>query len=283
VTRLDPAGRKLFLDSGEAVGYDTLVYALGSRTAWHGIPGAAEHAYPMERAAELRDRLRAADRPGTVAVVGGGSTGIELAAELAEAFPEHQVRIVASGQVGGWLSARGRAHVLRTMDRLGVRVHTQAAVTEVGPDGLRTTAGPIPADVVAWAASMEPPALAAEAGLAVAADGRALVDEHLRSLSHPEVLVAGDAAAVTVPGVGTLRMGCATALPMGQYLGRLLAGRTDRPFTFRYTGQCLSLGRRDGLAQLTRADDSMRSTVLTGGAGRLTKAAILSYVTRTLR
>ncbi|MFI9273780.1 NAD(P)/FAD-dependent oxidoreductase [Kitasatospora sp. NPDC052896] len=283
VTRLDLAGRKVFLDSGQAVGYDTLVYALGSRTAWHGVPGAAEHAYPMERAAELRDRLRGADRTGSVAVVGGGSTGIELATELAEAFPERRVRIVAAGQVGGWLSDRGRAHVLRTLDRLGVRVHTQARVTEVGPDGLRTTAGPIPAAVVAWAASMEPPALATEAGLAVAADGRALVDGHLRSVSHPEVLVAGDAAAVTVPGTGTLRMGCATALPMGQYLGRVLAGRTDRPFAFRYTGQCLSLGRRDGLTQLTHGDDSMRPSVLTGGAGRLTKAAILSYVARTLR
>lgn len=281
-TGLDPNARKVFLDTGEAIGYDTLVYALGSRTAWHGVPGAAEHAYPVERAGELSERLRTGE-PGTVAVVGGGATGIELAAELAEAHPGWRVRIVAAGQVGGWFSAKGRGHVLRVLERLGVDVHEQSAVTGVDPEGLTTGRGRIPADVVAWAAAMDPHPLAAEAGLAVAADGRAIVDRHLRSVSHPGVYVIGDAAEVTVPGTGTLRMGCATAQPMGRYLGRVLAGRTDKPFAFRYAVQCLSLGRRDGLLQLIHGDDSMRPTVFTGPVGRLAKAAIVGGVVSTLR
>ncbi|MEV7601711.1 FAD-dependent oxidoreductase [Kitasatospora sp. NPDC089797] len=280
---LDPAGHKVLLDDGTALGYDTLVHALGSRTAWHGVPGAAEHAHPVERAAEVRRLIAGADRPGTLAVVGGGATGIELATELAEAHPRWKVRIVAAGQVGGWLSPRGRAHVLRVMDRLGVTVHEQAAVTEVTADGLRTAAGPLDADLTVWAASMEPHPLAAEAGLAVDARGRALVDDRLRSLSHPDVHVVGDAAAVTVPGVGTLRMGCATALPQGRYLGRLLDGRTGAPFSFRYTVQCLSLGRRDGLLQLVGPDDSMRPTVVTGTAARLAKAGIVAGVLAALK
>ncbi|MFJ2188071.1 NAD(P)/FAD-dependent oxidoreductase [Kitasatospora sp. NPDC087861] len=280
---LDLAGRKVLLDDGASLGYDTLVYALGSRTAWHDVPGAAEHAYPAERAAELHRRLHEADRPGTLAVVGGGATGIELATELAEAHPRWRVRIVAAGQVGGWFSARARTHIRQVMDRLGVTVHEHATVAEVTPAGLRTTAGPIDADVTAWAASMEPHPLAAEAGLAVDDRGRALVDALLRSVSHPDVHVIGDAAAVTVPGTGTLRMGCATALPQGQYLGKLLDGRTAKPFTYRYVAQCLSLGRRDGLLQLVHGDDSMRPTVLTGTAGRLAKAAIVTGVLSTLK
>ncbi|MEV7779351.1 FAD-dependent oxidoreductase [Kitasatospora sp. NPDC088351] len=282
-TRLDLTARKVFLDTGEAVSYDTLVYALGSRTAWHGVPGAAEHARTAEQAAELAERLRSAERPGTVAVVGGGATGIELAAELAEAHPRWRVRIVAAGQVGGWFSARGRGHVLRVLERLGVEVHEQSTVTAVDAAGLDTARGRIPADLVAWAAAMEPHPLAAEAGLAVTASGRAVVDDRLRSVSHPDVYVIGDAAEVTVPGTGTLRMGCATAQPMGKYLGRVLAGRTDRPFAFRYAVQCLSLGRRDGLLQLIHGDDSMRPTVFTGRAGKLAKAAIVGGVVSTLR
>ena len=81
VTELDLAGRKVFTDGGpggegEAIGYDTLVYALGSRTAWRraggeapDVPGAREHAYSMEHAEELNERLRRPDT-GTVAVVG---------------------------------------------------------------------------------------------------------------------------------------------------------------------------------------------------------------------
>jgi NADH dehydrogenase FAD-containing subunit len=282
-TRLDLAGHKVFLDTGEAVPYDTLVHALGSRTAWHDVPGAAEHAYPVERAAELSARIRTTAPGGTLAVVGGGSTAIELAAELAEANPGLRTRIVTAGQVGDRLSARGRAHVLATLRRLGVEVRERSTVTEVTPDGLRTTGGDVPADVVAWAASMAPHPLAAEAGLTVAPDGRALVDDRLRSVSHPDVHVIGDAAHVTVPGTGTLRMSCATALPMGRYLGRLLAGRTEAPFTFRYSVQCLSLGRGDGLLQLIHGDDSMRPTVLTGTAGRLAKAAIVAGVAASLR
>ncbi|MEV7022360.1 FAD-dependent oxidoreductase [Kitasatospora sp. NPDC093558] len=280
---LDLDGHKVLLDDGTALGYDTLVYALGSRTAWHDVPGAAEHAYSAERAAELDRRLRNAAEPGTLAVVGGGATGIELATELAEAHPRWRVRIVAAGRVGGIYSPKGRAHILRVLDRLGVTVHDDTTVTEVTPTGLRTTAGPIEADVTVWAASMEPHPLAAEAGLAVDDRGRALVDEYLRSASHPDVHVVGDAAAVTVPGTGTLRMGCATALPMGQYLGKLLDGRTDKPFAYKYVAQCLSLGRRDGLLQLVGGDDSMRPTVLTGTAGRLAKAAIVGGVLAALK
>ena len=280
---LDLAGHEVLLDDGTALGYDTLVYALGSRTAWHGVPGDAEHAHPVERAAEVPGLIGGSHRPGALAVVGGGATGIELATELAEAHPDWQVRIVAAGPVGGAYSPKGRAHIRRVLDRLGVTVHENATVTEVTPDGLRTTAGPIDADLTVWAASLEPHPLAAEAGLAVDERGRALVDEHLRSVSHPDVHVVGDAAAVTVPGVGTLRMGCATALPQGQYVGRLLDGRASEPFSFKYVVQCLSLGRRDGLLQLVHPDDAMKPTVFTGTAGRLAKAGILTAVHSALR
>jgi NADH dehydrogenase FAD-containing subunit len=283
VQEIDLTARKLLLDSGESLGYDTLVYALGSRTAFHGVQGAAEHCYPTERAAELHRRIREAPEPGTVAVVGGGATGIELAAELAEAYPRRQVRIVSAGQVGGWFSPKGRAHVLRTFERLGVHVNEHTRVTAVGPGGLRTDRGPIDADLVAWAAAMEPNPLAAEAGLAVTPEGQAVVDEYLRSVSHPEVYVIGDAAAVTVPGTGKLRMGCATALPMGRYLGKVLGGGAAKPYAYSYAVQCLSLGRKDGLLQLIHGDDSMRPTVLTGAAGRLGKAAIVKGVAASLR
>ncbi|MEV4557293.1 FAD-dependent oxidoreductase [Kitasatospora sp. NPDC049285] len=283
VTELDLAGRKVFTADGEPLGYDTLVYALGSRTALDAVPGAAEHAYAPEHAERLRARLVGAPEPGTLAVVGGGATGIELATELAEAYPRWQVRLVASGRVGGWLSARGRAHVLAVLARLGVQVEEDRRVTAVGPDALETDAGPLPSDVVVWAASMEPHPLAAASGLAVTDRGQALVDDRLRSVSHPDVHVIGDAAAVDVPGIGRLRMACATAFPQGRYLGKLLSGRTDEAFAYRYATQCISLGRGEALVQLIHGDDSMRDRVLTGALGRLIKALIVQGVPLGLR
>ncbi|MFJ5882591.1 NAD(P)/FAD-dependent oxidoreductase [Kitasatospora cineracea] len=280
---IDLDAREVRTEDGGRLAYDTLVYALGSRTAWGGVPGAAEHAYSAERAEELRRRLTGAPAPGTVAVVGGGPTGIELATELAEAYPAWQVRLVAAGRVGGWLSERGRAHVRAVLGRLGVRVDEEHRVTAVTADGLSCPTGDVPADVVVWAASLEPHPLAAESGLAVNARGRALVDDHLRSLSHPDVYVIGDAAAVDLPGTGELRMACATAMPQGRYLAKLLTGRTGKPFSFRYVTQCLSLGRGEALVQLIHGDDSMRPRVLTGPAGRLVKAGIVKGLPLSLR
>jgi NADH dehydrogenase len=96
VAGLDPAARQILLADGEKLGYDYLILATGVAAAYHGIPGAAEHAlglYTRRDAIALRDRITAElDRvsrtrlPGdvTVTVIGGGPTGVELAGTLAD-------------------------------------------------------------------------------------------------------------------------------------------------------------------------------------------------------
>ena len=304
VTELDLAGRKVFTDGGpggegETIGYDTLVYALGSRTAWRRarggadgadgadaadeVPGAREHAYAMENAEELSERLRRPD-DGTVAVVGGGATAIELASEIAEAYPNRRVTIVGAGRVGGWFSARGRAIVRKNFDRLGVVVRENSEVTAVDSKGLMTAGGRIDTDIMIWAASVEVGPLAAESGLAVDEHGEALVDEYLRSVSHPEVYVAGDAAALTLPGMGRVRKGCVTAEPMGRYVGdALAAGRARRPFGFSFRLQCLSLGRNSGLLQLVTRHDVMTERAYGGRVGKAVKSGIVWFIVTALR
>ncbi|MEU9121075.1 FAD-dependent oxidoreductase [Streptomyces sp. NPDC048506] len=263
---IDLAGRSVSLDDGTVVRYDRLVYALGSRTDTAGVPGAADHAYTVERAGELGARL--AEGGGTVAVVGGGLTGIELAAELAESATSWETRLVTGQEPGAGLSPAGRRHVAAALERLGTRVHTNTRVTAVHPHGLSTDHGEIPADVVVWTAALTVPPLAAAAGLAVDARGRALVDATLRSNSHPDVFVVGDAARVSAPGIGELRMACATAMPTGAYaaeaIDALSRGRQPGPFRFRYVAQSVSLGRNDAVIQAVRADDSPHHLVITG-------------------
>ncbi|GAA1821622.1 FAD-dependent oxidoreductase [Planosporangium flavigriseum] len=194
------------------------MYALGSRTDTRGgVLGAGDRAYPVEAATELRKRLF--DGPGSLAVVGGGLTGIELAAELAETYPDWQVRLLSGTVLGAGLSERGRTHVRATLATMGVRVAEGRHVR---------SADEVDADVVVWAASMTAVTdLAERAGLAVDAAGRIRVDEALRSVSHPEVYAAGDAAAATAPVPGLLRMACATALPTGAHAAAaLLTGRS---------------------------------------------------------
>ncbi|MGV9314987.1 NAD(P)/FAD-dependent oxidoreductase [Streptomyces sp. NPDC003691] len=298
-TALDPAARTITTDDGRTLPYDRLVYALGSRT---GTPAAAPapgrpaspapgttaapdstppapdgRLYTAETAAELRRRMHGT--PGTVAVVGGGLTGIEMAAELAESHPGWSVRLLSGGPVAAGHSARGRAHVLTALADLGVRV--EEGTTVPGPEA-------VDADAVVWAASMVPnTGLASAAGLTLdPATGRIAVDTTLRSLSHPEIYAAGDAAAAHSDLAGALRMGCATALPTGSRAASSvisdLRGEQPGALKFTYLLQCVSLGRRDGLVQFVRKDDSPRPRALTGRTAARVKEQIVLSTVRTL-
>ncbi|MFC4852180.1 NAD(P)/FAD-dependent oxidoreductase [Actinophytocola glycyrrhizae] len=280
VTAVDPGDRSVVLAGGDRLPYDTLVYALGSGMDLTSVPGVAEHAHTVavaEEAQRLRARLRTGD---VVTVVGGGLTGIEAATELAEQRPELKVRLVTAGALGAALSEKGRRHLRRVFARLGIEVRDEAEVAEVRADGVVLAEGEhVRSDVVVWTTGFTVPSLAADAGLAVDDHGRLLVDETLRSTSHPEVYGVGDAAAVRMPGGQELRMACATGLPAAQQAIRALlarrAGRRPKPFRFRYVNQCISLGRRDALVQFVNADDQAKESVLTGRLAALYKETVV--------
>lgn len=268
VTGIDLDARKVVLTTG-ALAYDRLIYALGSRADLGAVPGAAEHAYAVSTREDAEELAAALAHARAVAVLGGGLTGIEVAAELAESRPDLDVRLVTGGAFGQALSRKGGRHVARVFDRLGVEVRDHADVTEVRADGLVLATGELlAADVVVWTAGLTVPDLAARAGLAVDGRGRVVVDGSLTSVSHPEVLAVGDAAAIKRHDGLELRMACATGLPTAQKavrgLARRLGGREPGPLGFRYYNQCVSLGRRDGLIQFVDADDRPRERVLTG-------------------
>ncbi|MFH8790952.1 NAD(P)/FAD-dependent oxidoreductase [Streptomyces roseoverticillatus] len=268
---LDRAGRQLRTDDGRTVSYDRLVYALGSVTDTRAAQDASERAYTAESAAELGKRLL--DGPGRLAVVGGGLTGVELAAEIAESHPEWEVRLLTAGTLGAGLSGKGRTHVRTTLGAMGVQVREGECVTSVED---------IDADVAVWSAALRPRTeLAAAAGLELDAAGRIVVDRTLRSATDPAVYAAGDAAATS------LRMACATAMPTGAHAAASvladIGSRPVRPLAFRYVMQCISLGRSDGLIQPVHGDDSPRGSVLTGRSAAFVKEQVVRSTVRSLR
>ncbi|MBF6329170.1 NAD(P)/FAD-dependent oxidoreductase [Nocardia transvalensis] len=262
---IDRDARTVVLADGTVLGYDTLVYALGSTADVDSVVGVREYAATV---ATPEDVARIRPLNGRVAVVGAGATGLEVATELAESRPDLAVALVSSEEPGAWLSDKARAHIGEVLDRLGIEVRAGAKVIEVLPDGLRSASGDhIAADTVLWTTGFAVPELAARAGLAVDGRGRLLVDEQLRT-SDPNIYAAGDCAAVVGPDGRELRMACATASPVGKYAGTVVAARVrgmEPPaMRFRYVFQCISLGRRDGVIQFVRADDSPLDRVLTG-------------------
>jgi NADH dehydrogenase FAD-containing subunit len=261
VTRIDAAERTVTLSAGDTLGYDYLVYAVGSGSAETRVPGAAAHAYPiatLEEAQRLRPVLDAAPAAAAVTVVGGGPSGIETAAELAE--QGRRVTLVCGGLLGPYLHPRARRTVARRLAKLGVTVldGPGTKVTEVTRDVVRLADGREQAsDITVWTVGFGVPDLAARSGLSTDALGRLLTDETLTSVDDERIVAAGDASA---PSDLPFRMsaygaGCLGAHAADTILGRL-AQEPPAPISLSYPAMCIGLGRRAGVFQFADKDDN---------------------------
>jgi NADH dehydrogenase FAD-containing subunit len=266
----------------EELEYDTLVYALGSAWNDQGVPGTAEHAHEIAGrpgALRLRERLARLDAGQPVAVVGGGLTGVEAATEIAEARPDLAVALLTRGGLGDWLSDKGRGHLRKVADRLGITVHEHATVTAVEADRVTTADGKdIPAAVTVWTTGFAVHPIAKATTLEVTETGQIVVDRTMRSVSHPDVYAIGDAALVMGPGDKPLRMSCASGVPTAwqaadAIAARLTGGKLPN-VALRYFNQCVSLGRREGLIQYVTADDRAVRAALTGRTAAVYKELV---------
>ena len=189
----------------EAVPFDLCSLDIGCEPAGTEIPGAAEHAIslrPMARAVELRARVdalaAAPERSPSIAVVGGGAAGVEIALAL-----RHRLR---SAGIGGSVSLvesgvellpefeppmrQLAANVLRER---GVSVVLGGRVTSVTASAVTLHNGAsLPADLVVWTAGAAAPGLVARSGLACDDAGFLLVDRSLRAVDGSPVWGAGD-------------------------------------------------------------------------------------------
>ncbi len=207
-------------------------------------------------------------------MVGGGLTGIELAAELAERG--RPVTLICGAQLGPSLSHRGRRSVAKRLLRLGVDVRDGAAAIEVLHNVVALSDGTaVPSAVTVWTAGFAVPDLAARSGLSTDAVGRLVTDETLTSVDDDRVVAAGDAAA---PSGQPLRMSCQAAGPLGVQAANTvlsrIAGETPAALSQAFAGQCISLGRGDAAVQPTRRDDTPLNLVLGGRAAASVKEAI---------
>ncbi|GAA5207697.1 NAD(P)/FAD-dependent oxidoreductase [Streptomyces thinghirensis] len=287
VTRIDVAGRSVTLTAGGALGYDYLIYAVGSGSAEPSVPGAAEFAYPiatLEEAQRLRPALDAAPVTAPVTVVGAGPTGIETAAELAETG--RRVTLVCGGVLGPYLHSRGRRSVAKRLAKLGVTVidGSGAVVAAVTREAVRLADGrELPTEVTVWTVGFGVPDLAVRSGLSTDAVGRLLTDETLTSVDDARILAAGDSAA---PSGLPLRMSCLNAVPLGAraadtVLSRLAGEQPENLHQSMYA-QCISLGRSAGIYQFANRSDAAVWLHIDDGLGARIKELVCKGIPRHL-
>ena len=275
---IDDAAQAITLASGEKLRYDYLVLATGVSAAYYGVTGADKHSlglYTRRDAVALRDQImaclerlsaRAAGHDASITVVGGGSTGVELAGTLAElrdialatAFPEidrSRLRIRLIEQAPALLAPYApslRAYARQQLRDRGVDVRLGTAIREITAEHVVLADGErLPSDVTAWAAGVTAPDSAGGWGLPQGRGGRIRVGPDLRVVGHERIFAIGDIALIDDQPLPQLAQ---PALQMGRHAGdqiaRLAAGRPADRFVYHDKGIMATIGRRSAVVQL---------------------------------
>ena len=271
VKTIHPAKHNLGIQTEDGIhqlSYDYLFYTPGSTFDRDSVPGVRQNAFVLtpsgERSAQmLRQELPGLNKAkGDILICGGGATGIESAAEFADNFPGLHIHLVTQGSFGAFTNQEIATYMQRSLRRRGVSIQDHTRIVEVRANVAVTGSGEtIPFDLCLWAGGFQAPPLARETGLAGNKLGQIQVDPTMRSISHPEIYAAGDAAQlVEEPGV-PMRMSVYTALVTGVHaaecLSDILRGKTPTAQPFLES----SYTRRPGRA----AASHLRRRDLLGG------------------
>ena len=297
VTGVDRTARTVAIDAfadakgdpilpARTVPYDTLVLALGSYGNFFNTPGAELHAISLDstdsaeffRIELLKAMARAdadaqagAPRQVNVVIVGGGATGVELAAELHEAgrrisdyglsrdraADALKITLIEGGpRILGPLPERVSDAARTLLVQRGIQVETSCRVLEVTQHAVRTADREFPSDLCVWAAGIKAPGLLETLGLPLTPQHMIQVDDHLVT-SDPNVYALGDCAAAPWAGTDkTVPARAQAAHQQASYLYKVLSARMDQTapvaegFRFRDFGSLVSLGHSEGVGSL---------------------------------
>ena len=273
VTALVPDERKVEIAGHDPVIYDYMLYAPGSYADKDKLPGLRAYAHTLNSEADtdhLRRRLLVANSVNQrILVIGGGLTGISIAAEIAETYPHHHVMLVSRGTLGHQASMKARTYLEKALARLHIDVLSNRDIKCLKEHEAYTHSGErIPYDICIWTGPPTVSSLAQEAGLRTNQRGQMLVDGFMRSISYPMIYGVGDAAVPTEDYPIPIRMFGATAMPMAaQAVDNIIARlnkKPERPLGFRYVYWGISLGRRDALFQWLDAEGAPIDRIVTG-------------------
>jgi NADH dehydrogenase len=282
VTGVDTANRKVLLEDGGSLDYDTLVLATGARHAYFGHDEWEPYApglKTLEDATTIRRRIllsfERAERETdpalraallTFVIVGGGPTGVELAGAIAELahhnLPEEfrhidtrKARVVlieAGPRILPSFTEDLSAYAHASLERLGVEIQLRQPVSECSGAGVIYGGRPLAAKVILWAAGVRASSAAAWVGLPADNAGRAKVEPDLTAPGHPEIFVIGDTAIINawhgkpVPGIAP------AAKQQGLHVAetikmRMRGDAAPRVFRYRHSGNLATIGKRSAV------------------------------------
>lgn len=273
--------------SSRSVPYDRLILALGSVTADFGTAGVQDNCYFLDSLKQadafhgelLNEFLKVnqaledgKDADLSLAIVGGGATGVELAAELIHSVSllsiyglkhldktHFKVRLIEAGErLLPALPERLSNSVLKKLRKLGVEVILSNPVKEVTKNELCLSEGePVRADMMVWAAGVRAPDITQSWNLNTRKNNQIEVNEYLQSISDSAIYAIGDCAACRIDDERWVPPRAQSAHQMAECLYkntlREYGGREPKPFRYKDRGSLVSLSRFSAVGNLMQS------------------------------
>ena len=284
VVGADLGRKEIRLENGETISYDYLIVGAGGSTAYFGVEGAEEHGFPLKnvpdaeaiRSHVIRQFERANREPHlidegalTFVVVGGGPTGVEMAGALTELFdrvlrkdyphlPIDRARVILVEAMGTLMAPYKpdlQHYTKRTLEKMGVEVQLDTAVTKVEPARVHLKGGDVIAtETLVWGAGIRANPLAGALGLPQGRAGRLEANDCLQVPGHPEILVAGDVAGASDPEGRLYPQVAQVAIQQGvqaaENVARMARGLAPEPFVYNDLGSMATIGRNKAILEL---------------------------------
>lgn len=230
VVRLDPSGKRLELDDGRTLGYESLLLATGAEPARLDVPGAdLPHLKYLRSRADCDSIIAAAEHGKRAVIIGASFIGMEVAAALRHRGIEIAVVAPQDRPMTGVLGPQLGDFLRGLHERHGVEFHLGHHVTAIEPGQVQLDDGAtLPADFVVAGIGVRPRIALAE-GTDIAIDRGILVNEYLET-SAPGIFAAGDIARWPDPLTGErIRVEhWVVAERQGQTAARNMLGRAER-------------------------------------------------------
>jgi len=286
VIGIDAKDKRVLLEDGDAIPYDTLVLATGARHAYFGhdewepfAPGLKT----LEDATTLRRRIlvafERAERENdpakraallTFVIIGAGPTGVELAGTIAELAQDtlppdfrnvdtHKARVVlieAGPRVLAGFADDLSAYAQRSLESIGVEVILGQPVTECTADGVTYGDKRLDAKTIIWAAGVRASRAAEWLGAPADRAGRLKVNPDLTVPGHPDIFAVGDTVTIAAPDGSPVPGIAPAAKQEGRYVAQVikarLNGSTLGPFRYKHAGSLAQIGKRKAVIDFGR-------------------------------
>lgn len=272
VVSIDLEHRKIhFSEAGEPpLAYDQLVIALGCTDNYHHIPGAEEFSCSLQSISAVREtfmKINNAKPFSNINIVGGGLSGVEIAAELRESRPDLNITVIDRGsRVLSAFPSKVSTYVTNWFHEHEVETLSQISIQSLEEGVIHHEHGNILSDVTVWTAGIRPVDLVENLNVPKDRQGRVLLGEYHQIPDYPEVFVCGDCA--SLPFAPSAQAAEGQGAQIAQIVTAQWHGDTPKLQPIRLKGTLGSLGKKSGFGLMGKAQ-------VTGRVPRLLKSGVL--------